>query len=332
LDERKFDSFVRSLAPGQSRRSVLKAILGVGGGAALGHMRSGGRAEAARRPTPTPKPVKCPGSQTWNGSACACTAGTTCGAECCPVGVSECCDNACCYGKCMGEELCCATENYCPGATATDGLCCEGGQICCDGGTSGHACAESCAVVCDAGSEPSGEGGCVECGAGTASPDGLACLPCAEGTYAAGTGNAVCVACECNGCDPTTGTCQCVETDGECDANTVCCRGFCLGGSCYCDADNTGQVCNAADYCCGGQCTYFEALGYSVCGTCLPDLKNCSADDDCCTGVCTQFSGKKLCGTCLPMDFLCKDDDECCGDGVCTFKPEWGTSRCAVPA
>lgn len=61
---------------------------------------------AARRPTPTPKPVKCYGGHINVGGVCICPVGTEeCGPSCCPAG-TVCCDNACCHGECVGEEIC----------------------------------------------------------------------------------------------------------------------------------------------------------------------------------------------------------------------------------
>ena len=64
MDDRRFDSLVKSLAGGASRRAVLKGLLGLGGAAAVGGTLLEGPAEAARRPTPTPTPLRCPGNQT----------------------------------------------------------------------------------------------------------------------------------------------------------------------------------------------------------------------------------------------------------------------------
>jgi hypothetical protein len=119
----QFDRLTRGLATGASRRSVLKGLLGLGGVAV-----SVDRAEAARRPTPTPKPPSCPGQQHWEDGACVCPDGSDkCGPACCPTGQAECCDNACCYGECYGEELCCPT-----GSTVCDGVCLDSDQCCSD--------------------------------------------------------------------------------------------------------------------------------------------------------------------------------------------------------
>lgn len=143
MDDRRFDSLAKALAAGKSRRSVLKGLLGLGGAAAVGSLGMEHDAEAARRPAPTPKPVGCPGSQVWNGSACACEAGITCGPECCPEGVATCCDGACCFGECIAEEVCCPSEQWC----ADTGECCPVGTVCC--GTRGCVAPEDATCCCN---------------------------------------------------------------------------------------------------------------------------------------------------------------------------------------
>lgn len=142
MDDRRFDAMTRSLAGGATRRQLLRGLLGVGSGLmAVSRLE----AEAARRPTPTPKPVKCPTGQSWDGSQCACISGSTCGSDCCQAG-SVCCDNACCYGECHAEEICCAPgDYYCDGACTIcpcgqyplDGVCyttcSESDEECCGG-------------------------------------------------------------------------------------------------------------------------------------------------------------------------------------------------------
>lgn len=143
MEDSQFDRFTQALASGQSRRSAIKIALGLGGIAALGGRAP--EADAARRPTPTPKPVKCPGNQTWDGSACVCPDGDTkCGPDCCPDGQATCCDNACCYGTCSSEEICCSTGEIPCGKN-----CCGTGTRCVHGNCFDDPCrtiGEPCAV------------------------------------------------------------------------------------------------------------------------------------------------------------------------------------------
>src|SRR5215218_7183017 len=84
MDDRRFDSFVKALAAGKSRRSVLKGLLGLGAAATVGSTLMEPGSEAARRPTPTPTPIRCPGNQTPVNGVCTCpgTAPNKCGPDC----------------------------------------------------------------------------------------------------------------------------------------------------------------------------------------------------------------------------------------------------------
>ncbi len=154
MDEPRFDSIARSLAPGLSRRTVLK-LLGALSGAAVAGLE-GGPANAARRPTPMPKPISCPGRQLWNGHECVCQTGELCGPDCCPDG-STCCDNACCYGTCYEEERCCPlSQAWCP----ISGECCPEGWSCCP--QFGCLAPGSCCSDADCRSEMCAESTCLE--------------------------------------------------------------------------------------------------------------------------------------------------------------------------
>lgn len=140
MDDRRFDHFTRSLATVGSRRTLIKGLLGLGGLTAVGSIVRQDEVRAAARPTPTPKPVQCPGSQTWDGTTCVCATGTKCGPACC-TGASQCCDNACCNGTCYGEELCCPT-----GQLVCNGQCLPPGGCCSDADCSGARCLSNVCV------------------------------------------------------------------------------------------------------------------------------------------------------------------------------------------
>ncbi len=227
MDDRRFDSLARSLANGASRRSVLKGMLGFGSAAVAGGVLLDGAAEAARRPTPTPTPPKCPGNQipSANGS-CVCpgTAPNKCGPACCTAKPgdppspthTECCDNACCHGTCYGEELCCPTNprghawdpdppthQVCRSAQGAE--CCPTEQDCCevDG---------CCDTVCWGGED--GNSNCCPPGAfcaGNDSPD-LCC-----------TNNFICC--------------------GAGTSGNLCRNPSVQGGCCTTDDCSSGQVC-----------------------------------------------------------------------------------------
>jgi hypothetical protein len=83
-------------------------VLGIAGlSTSVGEM---GTAQAARRPTPTPTPVRCYGRKINVGGVCVCPPEypATCGVTCCET-PAQCCGNACCNPGtyCCGEEMCC---------------------------------------------------------------------------------------------------------------------------------------------------------------------------------------------------------------------------------
>lgn len=323
VENSRFDSLVKSLAVGSNRRSVLKGILGLGGAAVVGETLLEPGADAARRPTPTPKPVSCPGSQHWDGARCACTTGETCGAECCHIG-SECCDGACCWGHCYEEELCCSYDNWCEAT----GECCPDGATCC------------------------GEQGCVvieegACGCDGLCPEGFECCggQCCSSGYCAG---GVCCAfgvcgdtCRedplqvcCGGvpyipethycCDGTVVEGECCASSGcgselECCGSECCVIGSCIGGVC-CRFGVCGDSClsNHDDQCCGG--AVYDPRQADCCGDALYDRR----ESYCCDGVVVE-------GDCCASGG-CEEGFECCG-GVCCADGYCASGLCcATPA
>ena len=166
MDDRRFDSVTRAMANGASRRSVIKALLGLGALAGAGSVLH--EADAARRgfagppilkPTPTPPISDCDGLS-CNGDCCDpdeticcngfCCNGTCHESQCCPPGWSWCADVGCCDGQCIGGTQCCANNAVCNGeCCGDDAYCClkeDGSKVCrsdgqccsdaqCDGGT-----------------------------------------------------------------------------------------------------------------------------------------------------------------------------------------------------
>lgn len=282
MDNGRFDSLVKSLASGTSRRSVLKGLLGLGGVVSIG-ARSGPGAEAARRPAPTPRPITCPGSQYWDGETCACTSGEVCGSDCCPSG-SECCDGACCVGHCYGEELCCPNDNWCDAA----GACCPDGATCCD---------ELGCIVFEEG----------DCGCAGECPDGFECCGgqcCATG-YCAGV-----VCCALGVCGDI---CLGHEDQACCDGLIYfpgfqyCCDGHIIEGECC-----VSGGCAEGSECCGGTCCPSGACAGEVCcefGACGGE---CLASDNhrCCAG--TPYNRlTRVC--CDGQTFF----GNCCGEDDC---------------
>lgn len=154
MDDRRFDQLVRSLAQPGSRRTLIKGLLGIGGIAAVGSIAFEDEVRAARRPTPTPKPVTCPGQQVPCDTGCCCPGDATpCGAECCPNSQATCCDGACCYGACYGDGLCCEGGNpVCSVDGCCSGVCVDNGQHCCrPAAVCGDACCHDTERCCTAG-------------------------------------------------------------------------------------------------------------------------------------------------------------------------------------
>lgn len=228
MDDRQFDTLARSLASGGSRRQVLKGLFGLAGGALAGATLH--PAGAARRPVPTPKPVRCPGQQYWDGVACVCPDETSaCGPACCSAGAT-CCDNACCDGACYGEELCCPSSRT---VCAVSGECCPEGWSCCPdfGCTSPEQCCS--AMDCEAGScqvaECAGDRTC-------------------EYAFDCGSGSNCCPADACYRRD-------CLG-DGSCSDPLFDCRGeegiACCGEGAVCGADGTCCTPSCEGVACGG--------------------------------------------------------------------------------
>lgn len=156
LDDSRFDALTKSLATTIGRRNLLKGAVGLGAAATTARVHSQA-VDAARRPTPTPKPSTptCPGLQTRQNGQCTCPANTTnCGPDCCPAG-AQCCNNACCYGICYDDGSCCApicTAGTC-GPDSCGGTCpCTPDKVC-----SGGSC------VCPAGTKVCADGICRQC-------------------------------------------------------------------------------------------------------------------------------------------------------------------------
>jgi hypothetical protein len=298
VENRRFDSLARSLASGASRRSVLKGLLGLGGAAVAGGVLRDEAADAARRPTPTPKPVTCPGRQTWNGSQCVCPgdAPYKCGSDCCTGEAddpsspthSECCDNACCFGTCYGEELCCPT-NWRSGeqppthqvCTSANGVeCCPYDDRCCevDG---------CCDTVCWGGQD--GISNCCPPEAycpGDDSPD----ICCTNDFICCGTGTSGNI---CRDPNIANGCC----TDSDCTSGETCQLNVCVSaGECPPGSAPTDDGC---ERCPGG----FASADGLTCERCGPGTYAPSGSPaclPCAPGYYTDDSENDACNPCPP--------------------------------
>lgn len=136
MDGKRFDRLTRALASGQSRRSLLKGVLGISGTAAVASVTidEAGARRRGRTNTPTTPPP--PPTTTTTAEPCL---GTSCGLDCCPE-PDQCCNGECCpdqfscltyyfpEGPYVEEETCCRNELICDTTTTK---CCADGEQCC---------------------------------------------------------------------------------------------------------------------------------------------------------------------------------------------------------
>ena len=266
MDGSRFDRLTRQLATGQSRRSVLKGLLGLSGSALVGSTltdEADARRSSSGGTTTTPEPVSvcaadsfecggdccsldqsccndgcCSGSCTVRGFCCP-TGNTTCGADCCSP-EQQCCGGECCNGTCYGEELCCPAPRLfnfdawvcCPEGTRPCGLLCIPNGTCCDDSE----CTDF-SIPCNTGrcSEPGGVCFSEPLADRTEWEPGVSvCLRgevCVQ-TPCGCTGNGdVCGFEAPEGCE---GTRVCLGCDDEagCAANAECCSMVCVNGNC----------------------------------------------------------------------------------------------------
>ena len=344
MDDRRFDSLTKALARGQSRRSVLKGLLGLGGAAAISGTLLDGSAEAARRPTPTPKPVKCPGNQTWNSTSNTCVCPSTLsqcnangGPACCndqlatpgDPGYSTCCDNACCNGTCYGEELCCRTNSRAGGLPPThefcDGTCVDltvAGNCCDDGDCddpcqicnhASHICVDRCDAqtqICCTGQV--GPGVCFtgNCCDNSDCPSIDACNTNTCRDHQCVATPVVCDdnnACTVDSCDPVTG---CVFTPVICDDHNACTVDTC--------DPRLGCIFTKVDCDDGNACTVDtcdSALG------CIHEAVSCDDHNVCTIDTCDPILG------CIHTAVDCNDNNACTIDRC---DPDLGCGYTAV--
>jgi hypothetical protein len=320
MDGDRFDKVTRALASGGSRRSLLKALLGLGAAAATGKAvlsDSDARTVGTRPSVPTPKPpvptpTRTPTLAPTPTPACS---GFPCGFDCCDAEV-QCCDGECCprghecltkrfpESPLVEEEVCCPAHRVCDAATTK---CCPDGEVCQD-----NRCCRGLDAPCTSNSQcctgPGGIGGtCL---------NGL-CKPCADANTRCNHDDDCCSgACYAGLC-----LAGCAPPASSCDSHQDCCpgsstgQGFCVGGVCCLGLDDT---CQTDGQCCPGPGGAGGSCIDGICQPCADTSDSCVHDDDCCTGICI---GQTCQAACSENGGVCDSDQDCC-------QPDSGESDC----
>jgi hypothetical protein len=343
MDDRRFDDLTRVFASGISRRSLVKWMAGIAGGATVVAARQSDVAAAGLGEACDDISAICTTGLDCVSSICCIETGETCssGSQCC----SQACDpngNTCCEGlgaACPGSDccgaltcengFCCAPEgfncggdaaccgvNVCPSGTCVPpGMCLFLGESC---GSDEQCCSESCDdVCCIAQGDACIDSNCcgdLECVGGFCGRDCLA----SNVTNPACGGSSAPDCCDANAIyNPNNCECRVLcengvscFTDAHCDGDE-----FCSGGCCVpCLADGEGVYCATEQACCSHNCDM------NNCG-CRSIQSDCTDDEQCCSGICSDEEPR----VCLPPDgpscehkgAKCGEDEDCCGDLQC---------------
>jgi hypothetical protein len=315
MDPRQFDSLVRKLGIGATRRGALGAILAgviapiVSETAEADRKKGKGKPGRGRNNGKAGTRGKGRGQKKrGDGAARSEESGGACRGEGHPCeGNQQCCDDLVCIVSGPGNAERCtpcgaAGQPCCDDDACGDGAICDDGECVGCGGT-GLSCCEG--SVCDDGFNCDEDGFCVACGG-----DGLTC--CDEGD-ACGEGLTCSQGNQCVACGGV-GLACCAEGDA------------CVGDDLVCNADGECETCGGdGDLCCaGGTCdTGFtcdpDGIACVVCGAAAGQLC-CDTGDPCGTALVCSGGSCTPCGaggqTCCAGD-VCGDDLVCDEDGVC---------------
>lgn len=294
--------------------------------------------DAARRPSPTATTASCPGKQTRIGSTCVCLAppagGTQkCGADCCnPTGSgaahSECCDNACCFGTCYGEELCCPTNPPAGGGAplaqvCTNGECCLTPKVCLGGvcvnpptSTPTQTATKTPTQTPTRTATPTQTA--TQTPSQTATPTSTSTGTSTATPTDVPTETATATSVPTETATPTataTPGCRTNEDCGDCETcftNTGVCQSLCVSGQ-QCCVNNFGEYCISTDeVCCDGPSDCLEPCSYcnDVVRYCM---YRCDDGQECCAGLTCCEPGK-----CASSGSCCEDGQSVCGDICCS--------------
>lgn len=301
MEGRKFDELTRFIGRSQSRRSMLKGLLGIGGVAAAASVRPG--AADARtigaRPTVPPAPTPaCQLPMQMCGGQC-CGEGHCKDGVCCPNATDVLCGGACCAtGLCTASGACCGSGEQICGA-----VCCPASTSCAINGNTDYCCdAYPCGYECC--------GEALQCCDRECCGDGAVCLSQVFAGFAEEYCCPVDLTCGGGCCD---GACFTPSGSGASGFDRSCCPqggNLCPGtggyaGTALCCSGETPDCCNASDG--SPVClTVAQCCTSAECGH-LTDPAACLA------GICNDFS----CGT----QTVCGDGETCCLDGGNTCCP-----------
>lgn len=163
MDFENLADMVRSMALTPSRRTVSRALLGLGAGSALGSLldpgsgetKKGGKKNKKKKspPPPPPTPPTCQYGQDTCGPAGACCPELR--PKCCRGTINAFCYNpseeTCCAPTATGQVGACAKGSVCGPEIAAVRFCCTSGDEICRGGccTQGTFCCSDDGVCCD---------------------------------------------------------------------------------------------------------------------------------------------------------------------------------------
>jgi hypothetical protein len=275
MESSRFDALAKLVAARPSRRSLLRMLGGLAGGALM--TRAAAPAAAVECPAGC---CPCPGCQG--------------GCLCCPDGGRACCAPG--HFGCQNPATTCCTDADCPGGT------CQGDGTCSCPSSRPHRCPDGTCV--DTGYDPNNCGGCgVRCRSGESCCAG-ACVFCPAGA------NCYYQQCPCPADRPTVCDNICVDTKkglggffcGGCDALPCLLFQQCCAGQCtttefnHDNCGGCGIVCGAGETCCLGRCVV-TATDDANCGGCGVV---CPPDRACVASGCTCVHGLVGCpdGTC----------------------------------
>lgn len=288
MDGSRFDSWIKAMAVGGSRRVVIGAVAG-----ALATLLS--RRDAATQCKQVgqncDKDGQCCAGATCKNGECQCKRGSaTCGTACCGR------DEQCVAGTGEGPQQCCRRAKIC------GKNCCPPDRLCLcfkpiPGLDPPPDPNDLCRCVCDSGYEENAEGLC-ECQ-----------QPCGDGCCSADDGEVCC---------REGGRTRCVKVTlsrkhcGECGKTCPHDR-ICVGGECVCpqDAPQCGRTCcPSSARCLGGKCVVWEGTCARGDDTCVTGRSECNGEDCNCR---TTMGGETRCGM-PPRGFDCASDKYQCGD------------------